>query len=75
MTNPQNDPQSVLVVGLMSGTSLDGIASAVVRFTESDSRIDAELVGFSNRAYTRDERERLARALSATNVTMRRVDR
>jgi anhydro-N-acetylmuramic acid kinase len=48
----------------MSGTSLDGIASAVVRFSESDSRINAELVGFTNRAYTREERERLARALN-----------
>jgi anhydro-N-acetylmuramic acid kinase len=62
MTNSSNS--GTLVVGLMSGTSLDGIASAVVRFTESDSRINAELVGFTNRAYTREERERLARALT-----------
>jgi anhydro-N-acetylmuramic acid kinase len=52
-----------LVVGLMSGTSLDGIAAAVVRFTDRDEHVDAELVGFTSRAYTRVERERLARAL------------
>jgi anhydro-N-acetylmuramic acid kinase len=62
MTNSSDS--GTLVVGLMSGTSLDGIASAVVRFSESDSRINAELVGFTNRAYTREERERLARALT-----------
>ncbi len=47
----------------MSGTSLDGIASAVVRFSQRDGGVHAELVGFTSRAYTRQERERLARAL------------
>ena len=57
-------PQSAVVVGLMSGTSLDGIAAAVVRFSDRDDNgIDAELIGFTHRAYTRDERERLATAL------------
>jgi len=62
MTNPAPE-RGTLIVGMMSGTSLDGIAAAVVRFSESDSQIRAELVGFTNRAYTREERERLARAL------------
>src|SRR5689334_225604 len=62
MTNPAPE-RGTLIVGMMSGTSLDGIAAAVVRFSESDSQIHAELVGFTNRAYTREERERLARAL------------
>ena len=55
--------RGTLIVGLMSGTSLDGIAAAVVRFTDRDGAIHAELVGFTNRAYTREERDRLARAL------------
>ena len=50
-------------VGLMSGTSLDGISAAVVRFTDRDGRPAAELLGFTQRAYTADERRRLARAL------------
>jgi anhydro-N-acetylmuramic acid kinase len=62
MTNPASQ-SGTLIVGMMSGTSLDGIAAAVVRFTETDSQIHAELVGFTNRAYTREERERLATAL------------
>lgn len=58
------NPQSAVVVGLMSGTSLDGIAAAVVRFSDRDDNgIHAELVGFTSRAYTRQEHERLARAL------------
>jgi anhydro-N-acetylmuramic acid kinase len=55
--------RGTLVVGLMSGTSLDGIAGAVVRFTDRDGGVHAELVGFTNRAYTREEHDRLARAL------------
>lgn len=55
--------RGTLIVGLMSGTSLDGIASAVVRFTDRDGGVHAELVGFTNRAYTREEHDRLARAL------------
>jgi len=57
--------RGTLIVGLMSGTSLDGIAAAVVRFTDRDGGVHAELVGFTNRAYTREEHDRLARALVA----------
>ncbi len=52
-----------LVVGLMSGTSLDGVGAAVVRFSDSDGRVAAELVGFTQRPYTREQHDRLARAL------------
>ena len=57
--------RGTLIVGLMSGTSLDGIAAAVVRFTDRDGGVHAELVGFTNRAYTREEHDRLAHALVA----------
>ena len=54
-----------VLVGLMSGTSLDGISAAVVRFSpSSDNSISAELLAFTVRDYTRAERERLQRALS-----------
>ncbi|HEY3258446.1 MAG TPA: anhydro-N-acetylmuramic acid kinase [Gemmatimonadaceae bacterium] len=55
--------RGTLVIGLMSGTSLDGISAAVVRFTDQDGGVHADLVGFTSRAYTREERHRLARAL------------
>jgi anhydro-N-acetylmuramic acid kinase len=55
---------SGVVVGLMSGTSLDGISAAVARFTDaSDGRIDVELLAYVSRAYTPAERNRLAAAL------------
>jgi anhydro-N-acetylmuramic acid kinase len=57
------DASGTLVVGLMSGTSLDGVAAVVVRFSENDGRVKAELVGFTQRPYTREQHDRLARAL------------
>lgn len=49
-----------LVVGLMSGTSLDGMDAALVRLR---SATEAELVGFVHRRYTTEQREELLRAL------------
>jgi anhydro-N-acetylmuramic acid kinase len=54
---------SRIIVGLMSGTSLDGISAAVVRFDRVQGRITYELLGMSVRAYETAQRERLARAL------------
>jgi anhydro-N-acetylmuramic acid kinase len=55
---------SGVVVGLMSGTSLDGISAAVARFTDAtDGRIDVDLLAYVSRPYTPAERNRLAAAL------------
>jgi anhydro-N-acetylmuramic acid kinase len=50
------------VLGLMSGTSLDGISAAVARFGDG-APYSCELLGFTARAYTPAQRERLAAAL------------
>jgi anhydro-N-acetylmuramic acid kinase len=56
-----------VVVGLMSGTSLDGISAAVARFRDaSDGRIDVDLLAYTSRAYRPDERARLSGALGGT---------
>ena len=56
---------STVIVGLMSGTSLDGITAAVVRFSpKGETGVDAELLAFTARDYTPQQRERLARALT-----------
>ncbi len=57
------DGPPMVLVGLMSGTSLDGITAAVVRFTETDGRVTPELLAHVDHPYARDVRERLARAL------------
>lgn len=52
-------------VGLMSGTSLDGISAAVVRITKDDAgRLNADLLAFVGTAYTPEQRDRLSRALT-----------
>jgi anhydro-N-acetylmuramic acid kinase len=61
---------SGVVVGLMSGTSLDGISAAVARFRdESDGRINVDLLAYNSRAYTSAERSRLAAALAGATAT------
>ena len=53
-----------ILVGLMSGTSLDGISAAVVRFAGTPKdRILYELLAFTVREYAAGEREVLQRAL------------
>jgi anhydro-N-acetylmuramic acid kinase len=50
-------------VGLMSGTSLDGISAALVRFTGSELAVQHELLSFVNVPYSDAQRERLAAAM------------
>ena len=58
---------SRIMIGLMSGTSLDGATAAVVRFTpRGDNGVDAELLAFVLHDYTPAQRARLQRALSGT---------
>jgi anhydro-N-acetylmuramic acid kinase len=54
-----------VLVGLMSGTSLDGISAAVVRFTESEGAIRSELLAFMNREYSAEQRRRIEVGLIA----------
>jgi anhydro-N-acetylmuramic acid kinase len=59
--------ESKIVLGLMSGTSLDGATAAVVRFTaRGDNGVDAELLAFVLHDYAPAQRARLQRALSGT---------
>lgn len=53
----------MLLIGLMSGTSLDGISAALVRFSRDGQRIVPDLLGFEVLPYATAQRERLTRAL------------
>ncbi|MDB4883445.1 MAG: Anhydro-N-acetylmuramic acid kinase [Gemmatimonadetes bacterium] len=50
-------------VGLMSGTSLDGISAAVARFVPDGDRFRPELLAFHSHEYTPAQRERLLAAM------------
>ncbi|MES2304033.1 MAG: anhydro-N-acetylmuramic acid kinase [Gemmatimonadota bacterium] len=51
----------MLMVGLMSGTSLDGVDAALVRI---QGPTNLELLAFAHRAYTAEERQRIEAALA-----------
>ena len=56
-------------VGLMSGTSVDGISAAAVRFADGDDgRVSAELLGFAQRDYSPAQRDRLHRAMRGVSA-------
>ena len=56
---------SDVYVGLMSGTSLDGISAAVVRFRPARApRLSPELLGFAVTEYSPAQRRRLQAAMS-----------
>jgi anhydro-N-acetylmuramic acid kinase len=58
----------MILVGLMSGTSLDGITAAVVRFTEAEAKsMSAELLAFISHDYSREQHDRLAHALTGAS--------
>jgi anhydro-N-acetylmuramic acid kinase len=53
----------MILIGLMSGTSLDGISAAMVRFTREGERVTAELLAYDVLGYTPEQRDRLSHAL------------
>ncbi|HEX4628742.1 MAG TPA: anhydro-N-acetylmuramic acid kinase [Gemmatimonadales bacterium] len=53
---------SALAVGVMSGTSLDGVATALVRLT--DQPLDAQLVAFHQDGYSATERGQIIDAIA-----------
>lgn len=56
---------SPIFIGLMSGTSLDGIAAAAVRFHRTGTGGDRpELLAFASVAYSNEQRTRLADAMA-----------
>ncbi len=59
--------QPSVIVGLMSGTSLDGVSAAVVRFREDEqSSIGWELLAYDVTPYSEAERKLLAECLTGT---------
>jgi anhydro-N-acetylmuramic acid kinase len=64
-----------VLVGLMSGTSLDGISAAVVRFGTPAAEIELELLAYVSKPYSAAQRDRIARALvGATPLEYARLD-
>lgn len=58
------DPAAIYV-GLMSGTSMDGISAAAARFDDDGNRIQHELLGYTHTPYDAAQSTRLGEATSA----------
>ncbi|MCJ8014263.1 anhydro-N-acetylmuramic acid kinase [Paenibacillus sp. KQZ6P-2] len=62
------------VVGLMSGTSVDGIDAAVVRITdEPDGGVSAELIGFENTPYPAAVRQEIFTLFDPLQATVNKI--
>lgn len=57
-----------VLVGLMSGTSADGISAAAVRFGEAGASPRAALLAYRDSPYTAAQRDRLLRALDGGSL-------
>lgn len=57
-----------VLVGVMSGTSLDGITAAIARFRARGSRYETELLGVETIEYSDGMRERLAGAMRGASA-------
>ena len=55
-------------IGLMSGTSLDGISAAVARFTPEGSRFRVDLLAFHVHEYAPSQRDRLKAAMQGATA-------
>ncbi|HTK48251.1 MAG TPA: anhydro-N-acetylmuramic acid kinase [Gemmatimonadaceae bacterium] len=63
MASDAREPRGGVCVGLMSGTSLDGISAAVARFVPDGARYRAELLAFHVHPYSSEQRDRLLAAM------------
>lgn len=61
-------PQTMNVLGLMSGTSADGVDAAVVEIQGTGHRLQTRLKGFSSFAYPRRLRNRVLQAAESGTV-------
>ncbi|MEO8881342.1 MAG: anhydro-N-acetylmuramic acid kinase [Gemmatimonadaceae bacterium] len=62
------DVSGDVMVGLMSGTSADGISAAAVRFGGDPARASAELLAYQERPYAHAQRDRLLGALDGASL-------
>jgi anhydro-N-acetylmuramic acid kinase len=60
----------VKILGMMSGTSFDGIDSALCDFNIVDNEIQIELLHFESQNYTQDLRNRIVEAMPPLATTM-----
>ncbi len=66
--------KSRVIIGLMSGTSHDGVDSVVARITGAGAKARVELFGHSSMPYPKRLRERVAEAFAGTTESVCRLN-
>ena len=61
------------VVGMMSGTSVDGVDAALVEISGTDSEPKVKLLAFENKPYPPQVREKIFSLFTPTNATVDKV--
>ena len=69
-----SDLKEFVVLGLMSGTSLDGVDLALCRFTESAGAMQHHLIGAETIAYPRYMKEKLDDAINISAEGLQAID-
>ena len=62
-----------LIIGLMSGTSLDGLDIALCRFKGSGTRTEIEILFFGTISYADDFKKEVKSVFSKRNVDLEKV--
>lgn len=69
-----SDPKEFVVLGLMSGTSLDGVDLALCKFTATDETIDYQLIATETAVYPYYMKEKLDDALNLSAKDLQILD-
>ena len=68
-----SDQKPRRIVGLMSGTSVDGVDAALVEIAGTDEKPEVSLLAFENKPYPPQVREKIFELFTPSTATVDRI--